>query len=64
MKPDFEAVARDLGQRSINVTRAKFEEMAADQLRLAYQEGIVDGLRQSETAIKAAFDRYQGRVEP
>ena len=66
MKPDFDRMADDLQRRSQSpfTTAGKTRDLIRVQLALAYQEGICDGLRQSETAIKAAFDRYQGRVEP
>lgn len=67
MKPDFEAVAGRLVVRAFATSTGKageLREAIRAQLRLAYQEGILDGLRQSEEAVKAAFDKFGGRVEP
>ena len=67
MKPDFEAIALDIQNRVELAPPSQGRDvraMIAAQLALAYQEGICDGLRQSEAAIKAAFDKFQGRVEP
>ena len=66
MKPDFAQIAADIYSRSQSrwTPLREAEEFIAASLALAYQEGICDGLRQSEAAIKAAFDKFQGRVEP